>query len=71
MTILLILGILVYLIIGIVIVTLLDQIGSLNVEHELPLVICSTLFPVVVIWILLRSTAYSIVKKILGKGWEF
>ena len=68
---LIIIGILAYLIIGIVVTNLLDQVEIINIENKYERVVSAVFFPLLVIWILLRSIANSITRKILGKNWEY
>jgi DNA-binding protein Fis len=70
-TTLIILGIIVYLLIGIVLGNLLDQVEGINISNEYERVLSAVFFPLLVIWILLRSTGNGITRKILGKKWEY
>ena len=70
-TILIIIGILAYLIIGIVITDLLDQVEGIDISNEYERVLGTVFFPLIILWILIRSAGHSVTRKILGKKWEF
>ena len=70
-TTLIIIGILMYLIIGIVITDLLDQVEGIEISNEYERVLGTVFFPLIILWIIIRSIGHSVTRKILGKKWEF